>query len=109
MRKANGQLPFPFLAKMDGDTQERGRLEAKRMRYRNYVCYIKSNLASYPPTAEEWDIMLGGIRLCRLVGDWECQKCPYAVKDHTIGWVFKAKVCLKDAYRRGAKEEWNNY
>ena len=99
------QLPLAFLAGMD----QSARLAKKRMQLRNSVAILKAHVEQYPPTAEEWDIMLGGIRLARHVGEWECRKCSLGSTDHSLGWVFPTLVCLKDAYRRGCRQEWNEY
>ncbi len=54
----------------------------------------------YPPTPEECDIMLSGIRIDRFVSNLECESCNFACEDHTVGWLFSTKVCLKDFYRK---------
>ncbi|MBU0777739.1 hypothetical protein KKF82_05735 [Patescibacteria group bacterium] len=59
---------------------------------------LRSMVERYPTTAEEWEIMLSGIRLCRFVSNLECEKCNFATEDHTEGWLFETKVCLKDYY-----------
>jgi len=59
---------------------------------------LRSMVERYPPTSEECDIMLSGIRLCRFVSDLECEKCNLATEDHTEGWLFQTKICLKDYY-----------
>ena len=56
-------------------------------------------IEQYPPDADECDIMLGGIRLCRFVLRSECIKCKFACQDHTLGEVFPTKICLKDYWR----------
>lgn len=58
--------------------------------------WLRGMVERYPPTAEECDIMLSGIRLCRFVSDLECEKCNLACEDHTVDWLFPTKVCLKD-------------
>lgn len=65
--------------------------------------WLKSIWERYPPTAEEWEIIISGIRLCRFVSDLECEGCKLSYKDHTIGWQFPTKICLKD-YSRKCKE-----
>jgi len=57
---------------------------------------LRSMVDRYPPSADEWEIMLSGIRLCRFVSPLECEKCNLATEDHTVGWMFQTKVCLKD-------------
>lgn len=70
--------------------------EEERIR-ENSIHRMRYWLEYHPPTTEECDIMLSGIRLCRFVGDWECSKCNFDDTDHTLGWIFPTKVCVKDA------------
>ena len=100
-----GQLPLPCLAAMDKQLEkERG---AKREYWARIHAesHIKWCLESYPPAPEEWDIMLMGIRISRFVNNYEeCRHCNFGPHDHTVGWLFPAKVCLKDYYRKC--KEW---
>lgn len=74
-------------------------LAAGRKRHEEWAAgLLRSMVERYPPTAEECDIMLSGIRLCRFVSHLECEKCNLACEDHTVGWMFLTKVCLKDYY-----------
>jgi hypothetical protein len=61
---------------------------------------LKTMVEQYPPSAYEWDIMLMGIRIDRFVSNLECEQCPFGPRDHTVGWLFETKVCLKDYYRK---------
>ena len=77
------------------------------MIYKGYRAesHIKRCLQQYPPKPEEWDIMLTGIRIDRFVNNYEeCQRCNLGPHDHTVGWLFPTKVCLKDYYRKC--KEW---
>ncbi|NVM23973.1 MAG: hypothetical protein HWN68_19615 [Desulfobacterales bacterium] len=76
---------------------EAERVAASEKYHREWAASIlRSMMERYPPTAEECDIMLSGIRLCRFVSHLECEKCNLACEDHTVGWLFQTKVCLKD-------------
>jgi len=73
------------------------RAAAEKKRHEEWVAgLLRRMVESYPPTSEECDIMLSGIRLCRFVSHLECDKCNLACEDHTEGWMFSTKVCLKD-------------
>lgn len=53
-------------------------------------------------TVEELALVERGIRLARFVDDAECRdKCQFGPYDHTVGWTYKTKVCLKDLARLG--------
>ena len=100
-----GQMPLSFLAELDKQ------LAAEQEREREYWArvhaesHIKWCLQQYPPKPEEWDIMTMGIRLCRFVNDHlECHRCNLGPHDHTVGWLFPTKICLKDYYRKC--KEW---
>lgn len=83
---------------MDEDLEERA------------LSFLKHMVERYPPSAEECDIMLDGIRLSRFVSETECYPhCKFDCEDHTINWLFPTKVCLKDALAHGYKLEWNKY
>jgi len=70
---------------------------AEEKRHEEWAASIlRSMVERYPPTAEEWEIMVSGIRLCRFVSHLECEQCNLATEDHTEGWMFPTKVCLKD-------------
>jgi len=53
----------------------------------------------YPMTAYEWDLTRRGIRIDRFVSRDECATCKLCAHDHTVGWTYKTKVCLKDLAR----------
>lgn len=73
------------------------RAVAEKKRHEEWAASIlRSMWERYPPTAEEWEIIISGIRLCRFVSHLECEKCNLATEDHTVGWMFETKVCLKD-------------
>ncbi len=56
----------------------------------------------YPMTAEERTLVERGIRLARFVDDVECRDhCQFGPYDHTVGWTYQTKVCLKDLARLG--------
>jgi hypothetical protein len=57
---------------------------------------LRSMVRGYPPSSEECDIMISGIRLARFVGEWECENCGLDCQDHTLGWMFNTKICIKD-------------
>lgn len=69
---------------------------------------LRSMVKSHPATAEEWEIMLSGIRIDRFVSPLECEKCKFPCEDHTLGSTYLTKICLKDYYalrhRLGLKE-----
>ena len=64
----------------------------------------------YPPSSQEWEIIVMGIRIDRFVSPLECRECSLDTKDHTVGNLFwhwipayecggPIKICLKDYYR----------
>ena len=83
------QQPATFVAELD----RQYKAEDKR---RHQEAILHAMVESYPPDAEECDIMLSGIRLARFVGEWECEGCGLSSHDHTLGWMFNTKVCIKD-------------
>ena len=92
------QLKLPGWEKVE-EQWDSERLAAEKKRHEDWAASIlRSMVESYPPTAEECDIMISGIRLCRFVSHLECEKCNLAREDHTVGWMFLTKVCLKDYY-----------
>lgn len=75
------------------------RLAAEKKRHEEWAAsLLRSMVERYPPTSEECDIMLSGIRIDRFVSHLECEKCNFACEDHTAAWLFLTKVCLKDYY-----------
>lgn len=103
------QLPLPFIAQLDADIAEREHVLEIKRRVQHQLSWLKGMFERYPPTPEEYEIMLGGIRLARFVGGWECEKCQYGPTDHTLHWLFNTKICLKDAYKHGYSEAWNEF
>ena len=97
------QIKLPGWEKVE--TQwESERLAAEKKRHEGQAAsWLRSMVERYPPTAEECDIMLSGIRLCRFVSNLECESCNFACEDHTVDWLFNTKICLKD-YHRKCKE-----
>jgi|GEM_PF-5822590 len=102
MRKVlPGQIPLPFVAELDkqlAEEQERKREYWARVHAESH---IKWCLERYPPNTEECEVMLMGIRIDRFVNSYEeCRRCNLGPHDHTVGWLFPTKVCLKDYYRK---------
>lgn len=95
------QFTMPFLDQVDREEEARRETERLQQRHSSSLARLQLFVQRYPPSAYECDIMLGGIRLARFVGEWECQKCPLAPTDHTLGWMFDSNVCVKDAYKHG--------
>ncbi len=62
------------------------------------VWMLKSMVNRAPPSSGEWDLIISGLRLCRFVSGLECEKCNFQDEDHTLTWVFKTKICLKDYF-----------
>ncbi|GAI70496.1 unnamed protein product [marine sediment metagenome] len=89
------QLALPFIAEIDKEA-EKEQVAAKRRNQKAIMASIKER---YPMTEQERTELPPGVRLCRFVGDWECEKCPYGYLDHTLSWYFQTKVCLKDFYK----------
>ena len=100
------QLQLPFIPEMDRQLAI-ARAAAEKKRHEEWAAsMLKGMVDQYPPSSEECDIMLMGVRIDRFVSDLECEKCRYATEDHTVRWLFPAKICLKDYYklrRRQAK------
>ena len=104
------QLQLPFVEGMDRQLAI-DRAAAEKKRHEEWAAsLLRSMMKWYPPSSEEWDIMLQGIRLARFVSELECEKCRYPTKDHTVGNLFThwipayecegpIKICLKDYYR----------
>lgn len=68
------------------------------------LSHLKWVAKTYPPSTEECDVMLEGMRLMRFVLATECQDCNLACEDHSAGWLFPTTVCLKDAIKHGYKK-----
>ena len=92
------QLKLPGWEKVE-EQWEAERVAAAKKYHEDWAASIlRSMVGRYPPTAEECDIMLSGIRIDRFVSHLECEKCNFACEDHTAAWLFPTKVCLKDYY-----------
>ena len=92
------QLKLPNWEKVEEQWAVERRAAEKKRHEDQAASWLRSMWERYPPTAEEWEIMLSGIRLCRFVSNLECEKCNFATEDHTEDWLFETKVCLKDYY-----------
>lgn len=104
------QLTFEFIPNLDRELAEKAEADRRDSKKRNADAHLAWCVEHYPPTSEEWDIILMGIRLCRHVHDSECERCKLATYNHCPGalgvyWddVHKqynpVKVCLKDYFR----------
>jgi len=85
MKKHPGQIPLKFIE----DTPE------YRLQERDQS-FLESVEKQYPATTEELACLPPGCRLCRFVPLSECDKCNFGPFDHTVGWKYPTKVCLKD-------------
>lgn len=104
------QLQMPFVAEIDLQLAK-DRAAADKKRHEDWAASIlKSMVKGYPPSSEECDVMLRGIRLSRFVSNLECESCNLATEDHTRGFLWCSwsethkqyipiKFCLKDFYR----------
>jgi len=90
------QLKLPGWEKVEERWESERLLTRKKLHEQWAAGLLRSMIERYPPTAEECDIMLSGIRLSRFVSSLECEKCNLATEDHSVGWVFQTLVCLKD-------------
>ena len=104
------QLIFNFVPVMDRELAKKVEAEDLDSKQRNADGHLKWNVEYYPPTNEEWDVILIGIRLCRHVHDFECQRCKLGCFNHcpdALGTYWDPlhkqynpiKVCLKDYFR----------
>ena len=90
------QLKLPGWTEVEKQ-RDAERAAAEKTRHDEWAASIlRSMVERYPPTAKECDIMLSGIRIDRFVSHLECERCNFACEDHTVGWMFLTKVCLKD-------------
>lgn len=102
------QLQLPFVEGMDRQLVI-DRADTEKKRHEEWAAsLLRSMVRTYPPSSEEWDIILMGIRIDRFVSNLECAKCGLDTKDHTVGNLFTQwshnqycpiKICLKDYYR----------
>ena len=76
------QLAFGFVAVMERDLAEKAEAERRESRQRNADGHLQWNVEHDPPENEEWDIILMGIRLCRHVHEFECERCKLGCFNH---------------------------
>ncbi len=106
------QLVLPFIAEMDRQAQEAREAEARRMKRANAIALLRAHVRQHPLTDYERGVIPKGVRPARFVISWECEKCPYACEDHSLGNKFGIDytsqwgpsvpcVCLKDYYEKG--------
>jgi hypothetical protein len=109
-RKETNQLTFDFIPDIDRELAEKREREREELARRCQDSWLHSAVEDLPPAAEEWDVILMGIRLCRHVHDSECQRCKLGHYNHcpdalgtyydeTYQWSNPIKVCLKDYFR----------
>ena len=105
------QLTFSFVAEIDRQAQEAREAEARRMKRANAIAILRATVQQHPLTDYERQVVPKGVRLARFVICWECERCPYACKDHSLGNKFGIDytnrwgpsipcVCLKDYYEK---------
>lgn len=105
------QLKLPGWEVVEKQWEAERVVTAKKYHEEWAASILRSMVEGYPPTAEECEIMLSGIRIDRFVSHLECEKCNYACEDHTIGSMFTywsdtwhqyipIKFCLKDYHRK---------
>ncbi|GAI39514.1 unnamed protein product, partial [marine sediment metagenome] len=101
---------------IDRQAAEERETEARRMKRANAIAILRSAVRQYPMTDHERQVVPKGVRLARFVIVWECQACPYATEDHSLGNKFGLDttnpravsvplVCLKDYYEKGYRYE----
>jgi len=106
------QLVLPFIPEMDRQAEEARETEACRMKRANAIAILRATVRQYPLTDYERKVLPRGVRPARFVIRWECQKCPFACHDHSLGDKFGIDytnprgpsipcVCLKDWYEKG--------
>ncbi|GAI27951.1 unnamed protein product [marine sediment metagenome] len=106
------QLTLPFIPEIDRQAAEAREVEARRSKRANTIAILRSAVQQYPMTDHERQVVPKGVRLSRFVIGWECEVCPYACEDHSLGNKFGIDytnhwgpsipcVCLKDYYERG--------
>lgn len=102
------QLTLPFIAEMD----QQAEVEAQRMKRANAIAILRAIVQQHPLTDYERKVIPRGVRPARFVIRWECEVCPYACDDHSLGNKFGIDyssqwgpsipcVCLKDYYEKG--------
>ena len=109
---SNNQLTLPFIAELDHQAAEAREAETQRMKRANNIAILRASVQQYPLTDYERGVIPKGVRPARFVISWECEVCPYATQDHSLGTKFGLDttnprgvsvplVCLKDYYERG--------
>ena len=109
---SNNQLALPFITEMDRQATEAREAEAARSKRANAIAILRAHVQQYPMTDYERQVVPKGVRLSRFVIGWECEVCPYACEDHSLGNKFGLDttnprhmsvplVCLKDYYEKG--------
>jgi hypothetical protein len=104
------QLHLGFIPEMDRELAAKRESDRKESVKRIQDGWLHSAVEDLPPRAEEWDIILMGIRLSRHVHDSECQRCKLDTYNHcpdVLGTYYDEthrtwnpiKVCLKDYFR----------
>lgn len=87
----------------EAEEEQRASVEKRR----HQESSLRSMFDNCPLDEVECDIIIDGIRISRFVGEWECEECPLAYKDHTLGFMYQKwdnaykvynpiKVCIKD-------------
>ena len=110
------QLVLPFIPELDRQAAEAREVEARRSKRANTIAILRSAVQQYPMTDYERQVVPKGVRLSRFVIGWECEVCPYATQDHSLGNKFGVDytdrwgpsvplVCLKDYYEKGYRYE----
>lgn len=110
------QLTFPFVAEADLQAELLREAAALRMKRANTIALLRAHVKQNPMTDYERQVVPKGIRLARFVIGWECEDCPYATKDHSLGNKFGTDrsnprglscplVCLKDYYEKYGNNE----
>ena len=109
------QLALPFIAEMDRQAEAAKEKEVARMKRANEIAILRAHVQQHPLTDYERRVIPRGIRPARFVIGWECEKCPYACEDHSLGNKFGIDytnqwgpsipcVCLKDYYEKGYRD-----
>lgn len=89
------QNPFQLRFQFPGDSPEERQAA-------NYASIEASIRERYPMTEDEEKCLPEGVRLARFVPLAECnERCNFGPYDHTVGWAFPTKVCLKDLAAQG--------
>ncbi|MBA7713540.1 hypothetical protein ES703_122543 [subsurface metagenome] len=82
------------------------------MKRANDIAILRATVRQHPLSDYERSVIPKGVRPARFVIDWECEVCPYAREDHSLGNKFGIDnsnpwgpsvplICLKDYYEKG--------